>query len=31
MNKKLACLVSWFKKDSTKPSLEKDDKKEPTV
>jgi len=28
MNKKLACLISWFKKDSTKPSDEKVAKKE---
>jgi len=28
MNKKLACLISWFKKDSAKPSNEKEAKKE---
>jgi len=28
MNKKLACLISWFKKDSSKPSNEKEAKKE---
>jgi len=31
MNKKLACLISWFKKDSIKPSHQDEDKKEPTV
>jgi len=28
MNKKLACLISWFKKDPAKPSNEKEAKKE---
>jgi hypothetical protein len=27
MNKKLACLISWFKKDSAKPSNEKEEAK----
>jgi len=32
MNKKLSCLISWFKRDSVKPSLEENkDKKEPTA
>jgi len=28
MNKKLACFISWFKRDSVKPSNEKENKKE---
>jgi len=27
MNKKLSCLISWFKKDSVKPSIETDSAK----